>query len=115
MNKNDDVRNIQLKFRVNEEERKFIEKKAEVAGCKNVSSYLRKMAITGQIIKYDSLTLKDLQRRVINIQSNINQIALQVNSTKNVYADDIKEVQEKVGEIWRSLISIQSALLLTNQ
>ena len=115
MSKNDEVRNIQMKFRVNEEERKFIEKKAEVAGCKNVSSYLRKMAITGQIIKYDSQTLKDLQRRVINIQSNINQIALQVNSTKNVYADDIKEVQEKVGEIWQSLISIQSALLLTNQ
>lgn len=73
------------------------------------------MAITGQIIKYDSKTLKDLQRRVINIQSNINQIALQVNSTKNVYADDIKEVQENVGEIWQSLICIQSALLLTNQ
>lgn len=115
MEKDKEVRDIRMMFRVNEEERKFIEKKSEVAGCKNVSSYLRKMAITGQIIKYDSKTLKDLQRRVINIQSNINQIALQVNSTKNVYADDIKEVQEKVGEIWRSLISIQSALLLTNQ
>lgn len=115
MEKDKEVRDIRMMFRVNEEERKFIEKKSEVAGCKNVSSYLRKMAITGQIIKYDSKTLKDLQRRVINIQSNINQIALQVNSTKNVYADDIKEVQEKVGEIWQSLISIQSALLLTNQ
>lgn len=38
MSKNDEVRNIQMKFRVNEEERKFIEKKSEVAGCKNVSS-----------------------------------------------------------------------------
>ncbi|MGN0601247.1 MAG: plasmid mobilization protein [Oscillospiraceae bacterium] len=111
MNNNDDVRNIQMKFRVTENERKFILKKAELSGCKNASSYLRKMAITGQIIKYDSSSIKDLRKRIINIQSNINQIAVRVNSTKNIYSEDIEELQEKVGEIWRSLTSIQSALL----
>lgn len=113
MSNNEDVRNVQMKFRVTEKERQFILKKSEVSGCKNASNYLRKMALTGQIIKYDSDSIKDLRKRMINIQSNINQIAVRVNSTGNIYSDDIEEIQEKVGEIWRSLTSIQSALLLT--
>lgn len=115
MNKNEDVRNIQMKFRVTENEQKFILKKAELSGCKSTSSFLRKMAITGTVIKFDSQSIKDLRKRMINIQSNINQIAKRVNSTGNVYAEDIEEIKEKVGEIWQSLASIQSSLLCSKQ
>lgn len=56
MDRNADVRNIQMKFRVTEYEQKFILKKAELSGCRSTSSYLRKMAITGMVIKFDSKT-----------------------------------------------------------
>lgn len=115
MDRNEDVRNIQMKFRVTEYEQKFILKKAELSGCRSTSSYLRKMAITGTVIKFDSKSIQDLKKRMINIQANVNQIAKRVNSTGNVYAEDIEEIKEKVGEIWQSLASIQSSLLCSKQ
>lgn len=113
MNSNEDVRNVLMLFRVTEEEKQFILKRAEIAGSKNTSNYLRKMAMSGAIINYDMSSIKDLTKSISNIQSNINQIAVRVNSTNNVYKEDIDEIKEKVGSIWQSLISIQSALQLT--
>lgn len=101
-----------LKFRVTQEERIFIEKKCEISGCKNMSDYLRKMAVTGMVIKYDMQTLKELNQRISSISNNINQIAVQVNSHGRIYSDDIEEMKGKVDEIWQSLKSIQSALQL---
>ncbi|WP_239457710.1 plasmid mobilization protein [Listeria seeligeri] len=43
-------RNIDLKFRVNEVEKAFIEMKMKEAGITNREAYLRKMAIDGAII-----------------------------------------------------------------
>ncbi|EAF3252798.1 plasmid mobilization relaxosome protein MobC, partial [Listeria monocytogenes] len=43
-------RNIDLKFRVTEEEKAFIEMKMKEAGITNREAYLRKMAIDGAII-----------------------------------------------------------------
>ena len=108
----DENRMCNLKFRVTQEERNFIEKKYEISECKNMSDYLRKMAITGMIIKYDTQTLKDLNQKMSNITSNINQIAVRVNSSGNVYSEDIDEIKGKVEDIWQSLKSIQSALQL---
>lgn len=108
----DENRGCNLKFRVTQEERNFIEKKYEISECKNMSDYLRKMAITGMIIKYDMQTLKELNQKVSGIANNINQIAVQVNSSGRIYADDIEEMKRKVDEMWQSLKSIQSALQL---
>ncbi|MDO5125618.1 MAG: plasmid mobilization relaxosome protein MobC [Ruminococcus sp.] len=113
MSKKDEVRTIQMKFRVTEFEQKFILKKAELSGCKSTSSYLRKMAITGTVIKFESDSIKDLKKRLTNVQSNINQIAKRANSTGNIYQDDIDEIKEKVGDLWLLLESIQSSLHCT--
>lgn len=110
-----DNRNYQLKFRVTEYERRFIKKKAELVGCNKLSVYLRKMAITGVIIRYDSDKMKALERDIIGIKNNINQIAARVNKTGNIYSDDIDEIQRKVDELWQSLKYIQSALRLDKQ
>ncbi len=112
---NNENRTHQMKFRVTDEERCFIEKKSEISACKNVSAYLRNMAITGMIINYDMNEFKQINRSLVGIQTNINQIALRVNSTNNVYAEDVEEIREKVNNIWLALTSIQSALQLEKQ
>lgn len=104
-----------LKFRVSEDELQYIKEKAELSGCRNMSTYLRRMAIMGVIVKYDGESLKEMQRGMVGIQTNINQIALRVNRTGNVYPEDIQELQKKVDEIWQQLTSIQSALLSGKQ
>lgn len=115
MSKNIENRNVRLTFRVTDHELHFIKKKAELAGCNKLSVYLRKMAITGVIIRYDSDKMKALERDIVGIKNNINQIAARVNKTSNVYSDDIDEIQRKVDDIWQSLKYIQSALQLDKQ
>ena len=99
-----------LKFRVTEEEYEYIQKKYELSGCKNISSYLRKMAVTGRIIQLDSSALIEISRLFSNIANNINQIAVRVNSTNRIYDEDIEEIQKKVKELWQLQTSIQSVL-----
>ena len=108
-------RNKVIKFKVAEDELDFIKRKAELSGAKNLSCYLRKMAITGVIIKYDDQQLHDMQRDINRIGNNVNQIAVRVNKTGSIYYDDLQEIKEKVNELWQSLQSIQSNLQLTKQ
>ena len=105
-----ELRTVTMRFRVSSEEKEFIEKKAQLSGCKNVSSYLRKIAITGRIINYSADDFKSLRRDIAGIKNNINQIAVRVNATNKIYSDDIKELQDKADKIWQQLQSIQSML-----
>lgn len=99
-----------LKLRVTAEEYAYIHEKYQLSGCKNMSSYLRKMAVIGRIIQIDSSALSETNRLISNIANNINQIAVRVNSTNRIYADDIEEIKKKVAELWQLQISIQSVL-----
>ena len=50
---NNRKRNVQIKFRVAEEERSLIEEKMKQVPTRNMEAYLRKMAIDGYIIQID--------------------------------------------------------------
>ena len=113
MNEFRDNRMIKISFRLAPDELEFVKQKAELSGTKNLSCYLRKMAITGMVINYSDETLNTLKKEIAGIGKNINQIALRVNKTNAIYSDDINEIKEKVDEMWQSLISIQSTLRCT--
>ena len=51
-------RTVQIKFRVTEEERAFIEQKMQLVPTRNMEAYLRKMAIDGYIIQIDHADIK---------------------------------------------------------
>ena len=104
-------RSIQMNFRVNERERDFIYKKMAVAKTKNKNAYLRKMAIDGYILNVDFSELRELFSNVGRISGSVNQIAKRVNSTNNVYAEDVAELQKRQEEVWLLLKSMQSKLL----
>ena len=76
----------------------------------NQSAYIRKMAIDGHIIKVDFSEFKELFANIGGIGRNINQIAKRVNSTSNIYNEDIAELKHQQGEVWRLLKSMQSRL-----
>jgi len=105
-------RPIQIKFFVSERERDFIHKKMALLKTKNLSAYIRKMAIDGYIINVDFSELKAMFANIGRIGGSINQIAKRVNATHNVYAEDIAELKERQGEIWRLLKSTLSKLPL---
>lgn len=99
-----------ITLRLKEDEYDYIQEKFKLSGCKSLSSYLRKMAVTGRIIQLDSSALIEISRLFSNIANNINQIAVRVNSTNRIYDEDIEEIQKKVKELWQLQTSIQSVL-----
>ena len=94
-------RNIQLKIWVNEEERKLIEQKMAQLPTSQLGAYMRKMAIDGYIIYTDIKNIKQYIRELQTIGKNINQIAKRVNSTTNIYKEDIEEIKARLNEIWQ--------------
>ena len=95
-------RNIQIKFRVTEEEKQLIEQKMAQLPTRQIGAYLRKMAIDGLIIYTDTTNIKEMNK-------DINQIAKRVNETGSIYEEDIKEIQERLNKIWQ----LQRTILLT--
>ena len=98
---NNRKRNVQIKFRVTEEERTLIEEKMKMVPTSNMEAYLRKMAIDGYIIQIDQSDIKKMTAELQKIGVNINQIAKRANVTGNVYQEDIEEIKVALKEIWR--------------
>jgi len=101
-------RNIVLRCPVTAEERKMIELKMQQLPTQQIGAYLRKMAIDGYIIYTDIKNIKQYIQELQAIGRNINQIAKRVNSTSDIYKEDIEEIKERLEEIWllqRSILS----------
>ncbi|KGL43056.1 PcfF [Listeria newyorkensis] len=94
-------RNIDLKFRVNEEEKTFIEMKMKEAGITNREAYLRKMAIDGAIIVSNYDETKKLTMELNKIGININQIARVANTDNKISKENIKKIEEMMQKVWR--------------
>ena len=98
---------IRIEFCVTEQERRLIQSKMAQLGTRNMGAYLRKMAIDGYIIKVDYTQQKKLAAAVSRAASNINQICRRINSTGNLYAEDVAELKERQVEIWSLLKETQ--------
>ncbi|MBC1606033.1 MobC family plasmid mobilization relaxosome protein [Listeria rocourtiae] len=94
-------RNIDLKFRVTEEEKTFIEMKMKEAGITNREAYLRKMAIDGAIIVSNYDETKKLTLELNKIGTNINQIVRVANTDNRISKADIKNIEEMMQKVWQ--------------
>lgn len=95
-------RNIVMKFRATEEEAAEIRRKASAAGM-NVSKFLRTAAVTGQVVLYNTADLYGLRSDIKRIGNNINQIAMVVNSNKEVFYGDIVSLKKQLSELSESI------------
>ena len=103
-------RNIQLNFRVSENEKEHIGKKMEMAGVINREAYLRKMAMDGCILKLDLPELKELISLMQRMSNNINQIAKRMNETGRPYETDIQEIIQNQERLWDGIRELLSRL-----
>ena len=72
-----------------------------ILGTDNMSAFLRKMAIDGQIIKLELPELKQITSLLRYTSNNINQIAHRINETESIYKADIDEVKNQMDELWK--------------
>ena len=109
------ARKIRISFRVDSDELKFIQAKMNVMHIKNREAYLRKMAIDGQCIRYDysefSKEVRHSNFYLDNAARNINQIARRVNSTGNMYEEDMQELVRQLDVMWEQQRKIMRLFL----
>lgn len=92
-------REIRLQLFVDSEEQEMIKHKMSQVGTNNFSAYARKMLIDGYVIRRDFSELKKLVGELGAIGRNINQIAKRANETRNIYEQDIKDLQRNYIEM----------------
>ena len=90
-----------MKFYVTEEEKRLIDEKMTQLPTQRYGAYLRKMAINGYIIYTDTADIKAFTKELSAIGRNINQIAKRVNAGGGAYKADMREIQERLDEIWQ--------------
>ena len=92
-----------------DEQAKIRERMADV-GIRNLSAYMRKMALNGYVLHVDLAPVKEivsLQRRCAN---NLNQIAVRANTYGGVYPDEIKTLQKDYTDLWGPLSELLEKL-----
>lgn len=103
-------RNRYMQIRLSQEEYEAIERKFQNSGLKSRSDFIRTLIFKGIIVHISEEELRGIHRLVNNIASNVNQIAVRVNSTNKIYAEDIAEIKEGLQKIWQPLRYFQSQL-----
>lgn len=103
-------RTIQVIFRVSEREKDMIQKKMALLGTRNMSSYLRKMAIDGQAVRLEVPELKEIVRLLRYSSNNLNQLAKRANETGAVYEVDVAGLRNNFEEMWGATERIMAVL-----
>lgn len=96
-------RNIGLYTKVSPEEKEIINRKMELLGTTNLRAYLRKMAVDRYIVQLDMKSVVELVKLLRSISSNINQIARRCNETRNLYAQDVEDLQQGYTQVWKEV------------
>ena len=85
-------------FKVSEEERDLIERKMALAGVRNMSGFIRKMAIDGFVVNLEIPELSECASLLRYISNNVNQMARHMNSGGTVYPDEAHDICVKQDE-----------------
>lgn len=109
--KNENKHNLYLKVRVSQEEMDAIKRKFQNSGMETLSGLVRAMIFEGYIVQMDGNELRQIHNLARNIANNINQIAVRVNSTDNIYADDVAEIKEGMNKLWQPLNFLKTKIL----
>lgn len=97
------TRILRKEIKFTDEEMQLIEQKMLQAGTTNFSLYARKMLIDGYVIKHEYTEIKALTKELANLARNINQIVLRANETRNIYEQDLKDLQHFYYDVKRAV------------
>ncbi len=103
-------RDIVIKFRVTPAEKARIDRKMHEVGIRCRSAYLRKMALDGYCINMKFDDAKEIIRLLRSCSANLNQVAKRANETGSIYEADIRDLQERLEEIWESQKEVMQKL-----
>ena len=97
-----------VQFYLDDNEQYILDEKFRLLGMKSKSAFLRKLILYGYVYDVDYSYLRNYNTELGRISSNLNQIAKRINSTGNIYKEDMDEVKELMNEVWRTQKSMLS-------
>ena len=103
------VRDVPIYVWVRPDELEAIRERMAQAGIRNLSAYIRKMALTGYVLNVDLSPVQELvslQRRCSN---NLNQVAVHAN-TFGVYPEEIAGLQRDYERLWEQVSDVLTEL-----
>lgn len=103
-------RNIEVRFRVTQDELDMIHEKMAQYGTTNLSAFLRKMSIDGYVVKLELTELKELVSLLRYSSNNLNQLTRRVHETGRIYDADLEDIRQGHERLWDAARYILSAL-----
>ena len=97
-----------VQFYLDDDEQYILDEKFRVSGMKSKSAFLRKLILYGYVYDVDYSYLRNYNTELGRISSNLNQIAKRINSTGNIYQEDMDEVKEVMNQVWHTQKSMLS-------
>ena len=95
------TRKNELKIYLSDNEKNILDRKVELSKRKSVSDYIRTLILFG-FVYVDYSYLRQYNETLGKISGNMNQIAKRVNSTGNVYEEDMAEVKAIMEQVWKT-------------
>ena len=89
-----------VQFYLDDDEQYILDEKFRLSGMKSKSAFLRKLILYGYVYDVDYSYLRNYNTELGRISSNLNQIAKRINSTGNIYQEDMDEVKELMNEVY---------------
>ena len=108
-------RDVPVLFWISTDEMDIIRQKMEQAGTKNLSAYLRKMAMDGYVVKLAIPELKELISLMRYSSNNLNQIARRVHESGRIYDTDLEDILQMQDAVWQGVREILKQLSLSLQ
>jgi len=108
-------RKIEVKMRLTEDELGLLHQRMDDAEIKNREHYLRKMALTGYILRLNMSEVRETLRLMTNATSNINQLAKCTSETRSIYANDMKQLHEDVNGLRAQVSAVMKVFSKVHQ
>ena len=93
-------RDVPILFWVSKEEADLIHQKMAQYGTKNLSAYLRKMAVDGYVVKLDLPEVKKLISLLRYSSNNLNQLTRRIHETGRIYEADLEDISQRQEQLW---------------
>ena len=94
-----DYMDHRLHVHLTQEDKEQIIQRMKLTGMRNLSAYVRKIALNGYIIQMDMTDVKEILRLLKINSNNLNQYVKKANETRSIYYEDVMELKKSQGEI----------------
>lgn len=100
------LRNKKITLRFTADEKEYLDKKKEMTIYEHYNDFILAAVTHCNIFTVDTKPMLAVAEQISKIGTNINQIAKAVNTSGNLYKNEVKELQEKVEEMSNFVHSI---------